>query len=251
MGLCESVNNEEAKPNTETQAAEETRAIEPAQPAKVSKKPVKTAEEAVEAKQQKMGLDPNACTADQREHLRSVFTSLDTDGSGFLVISELQKFNKALPDSLFEQMDSGCKDGRVGLDEFMAYWESAVAKVGWDSVKKGSSELLVKTTGKEVDYAVNKKQLIEEMRESWTARAQRKFDEIDKDKDGQLTSEEFQEWATKNQDAAKLFVPSLDVASGFDKLLKKHDQDWDWSLNSTEFADMYIENMATSFLKTD
>ena len=90
----------------------------------------------------------------QREYLKSIFITLDQDlngtalnhsrwnsqfqFAGFISQDELREFDELSAEQqqkLFAAMDKQrCKDGRVGLDEFLAYWICAIEATSWRNI---------------------------------------------------------------------------------------------------------------------
>jgi len=221
----------------------------------------KKAEEAVKDTQASLGLDVFAVEQAQREHLRAIFATLDIDSSGFITLDEMQAFSfvdRSLQQVLFDSMDAvGQQDGRIGLDEFMAYWESAVGSAGWSSVKAATNELIAnKMPGK--GQGEDSEALVTEMRPIWARRAAVLFRSIDKDKNSELDREELLEWAEKHPTQAKGFLPSLDDLGDWEKFddwltgagsTMAVDSDGNWQISMTEFATLYskaMENTLTS-----
>ena len=108
-----------------------------------------------------MGLSSQALPKDklaseellQREYLKSIFITLDQDlngitlnhsrwnsqfPAGFISQDELREFDELSAEQqqkLFAAMDKQrCKDGRVGLDEFLAYWICAIETTSWRNI---------------------------------------------------------------------------------------------------------------------
>ena len=183
----------------------------------------------VRKKQTLLGLEVHSVTEEQRAHLRVIFTTLDTDSSGQITLAELTQYNEStLPETgylagLFESMNeqvvlgNHCRDGRVTLDEFMAYWESEVGKEGFERVKNATLELTKghlltkeqihgahpckRDAMKPQDKQGGNDTLAVMMTPGWKCTAVNLYKDIDKDEDGKLTKEVCQGSAAESLNA--------------------------------------------------
>jgi len=245
----------------------------------------KSPDEQVRKKQTLLGLEVHSVTEEQRAHLRVIFTTLDTDSSGQITLAELTQYNEStLPETgylagLFESMNeqvvlgNHCRDGRVTLDEFMAYWESEVGKEGFERVKNATLELTKghlltkeqihgahpckRDAMKPQDKQGGNDTLAVMMTPGWKCTAVNLYKDIDKDEDGKLTKEEFVTWAQQNQQKAKVMLPVLEPSDGFDNLLFQFDKSdgenmsADMVFSQDEFVVMYVNLMKGSMMQSD
>ena len=75
-------------------------------------------QEAVKEQQANLGLDPHACTAEQRNYLRVIFTTLDADSSGFVSLPEMgpePKWQQIFAE-MAEMATIGGKNDQIGLE---------------------------------------------------------------------------------------------------------------------------------------
>jgi len=228
-----------------------------------------SAAEAINKKQMKLGLHVHAVSKAERKHLRSVFTTLDVNHDGFLKLEELKQFcdsmNNEQVEGLFRQMvaslnqmsyvqkDEPNEKSRVELGEFMAFWESVVGKVDWSVVKEELQKLVMKkvSPAENVDDTLDKEALLRELEPSWQRKGRLLFHKIDTNEDGKLTREEFTEWASANQEMAKVFIPGLHIDAGLDDLCESFDANGDGSFNVEEFQSAYVMSMRLSYMTTD
>merc|ERR1712086_726216 len=182
----------------------------------------------------------------QREYLKSIFITLDSDLNGFIDASELKAFDgltEQQQKEIFAQMDKQkYRDGRVGLDEFLLFWTAA-------SEQTMSMDDFMTQEDDQREVVLE-----QELRKGqWFTHATRLFNEIDKNNDNTLDLEEYRRWVAASPDRAKLFIPSFDDSSA-ESILASAKRSWDamdldqdGALTHEEFKTGYLDGMSKSF----
>jgi len=95
--------------------------------------------------------------------------------------------------------------------------------------------------------AEQRETLLENMRPYWDRKARWVFQKIDTDQNDLLEMSELWEWAAKNQDAAKGFLPPLETLEDWEssaEWMECMDQTGDLRLNVGEFSELYVSAMS-------